>query len=98
MDKGQCFGAESCPEEMGRRLALCLGYFRSSNNVPGDQDMLPLLHDFVDATKDMQHRDTPSGGYRTGGLGEGPHRIYMGQDAADTSRSQVRSRPKTIHR
>jgi len=36
----------------------------------GDKDMFPLLHDFVEATKDMQHRDTPSGGYRTGGLGE----------------------------
>ena len=39
--------------------------------------MLPLLHDFVDATKDMQHRDTPSGGYRTGGLGEGRYHIYI---------------------
>lgn len=42
----------------------------------GDQEMLPLLHDFVDATKDMQHRDTPSGGYRTGGLGEGMGDAY----------------------
>lgn len=32
--------------------------------------MLPILEDFVEATIDMQHRETPSGGYRTGGLGE----------------------------
>ena len=75
-----------------------LGCFRSSDSVLGDQDMLPLLHDFVDATKDMQHRDTPSGGYRTGGLGEGWYHFYMGQGVADASYSKVRSRPKTIHR
>ena len=28
------------------------------------------MTDFIEATKDMQHRETLVGGYRTGGLGE----------------------------
>lgn len=46
---------------------------------PGSEDekqLRQILFDFVNATIDMQHRDTPSGGFRTGGLGEGWDRPY----------------------
>lgn len=34
--------------------------------------LFQLLIDYLDASVDMQHRQTPSGGYTDGGLGEGP--------------------------
>jgi hypothetical protein len=36
----------------------------------GNSTLLPLIMDFVNATDRLQRLDTPSGGYRTGGIGE----------------------------
>lgn len=66
-----------------------------------EKDLLAVLIDFVDATVDMQHRDTPSGGFKDGGLGEGTvlsfrfnQLIPPGSSKVD---SQVSCRPKSIH-
>jgi glucoamylase len=36
----------------------------------GDESLLSIMLDFVEATQEMQHKDTPSGTFRDGGLGE----------------------------
>ena len=41
-----------------------------SRYIAGDASLEETVHDYVEASQDMQHRETPSGGYRTGGLGE----------------------------
>ena len=41
-----------------------------SKYIAGDASLDQTVRDYVEASQDMQHRETPSGGYRTGGLGE----------------------------
>ena len=41
---------------------------RSKDTHPGQAEK--LIFDFIKETKKMQHMETPSGSYRTGGLGE----------------------------
>jgi glucoamylase len=37
----------------------------------GDESLLSIMLDFVEATSEMQHKQTPCGSFETGGLGEG---------------------------